>query len=677
MPFRSSILVFSLIFHGVLVAQPHSSAYSAGDTAQLTSFDQRREAFLNKHLAGASGIHGKMALLQKGVPLTYGDISRSIEKIQNRKDCSDFDMVAIVRIFYQFGEDERFAPALRDSLKKLVIHFKYWPDEPGTDNMCTWSENHYILFSSAGYLMGQYFMNETFVNADETGMEKMQKMRPRILRWLDLRFSTGFSEWLSNVYYTEDIAALVNLIDFSQDPEITTKATMVLDLLLLDMALNHFKGTFAGTHGRSYFKHKISGNRESSGGIFNLMFGLNDFRTNMATAALALSTNYRMPPVIYHIANAAAGDGFENKQRMGIRIEDAERWGLDRKNIEDGMTFMTLEAYCHPKTINLTMKVFDEYNLWENDFFKPFNDSKGLINAARKTGTLPLVAKLFKKDLSRNVRTEVNIYTYKTDDYMLSTAQDYNKGMGGDQHAIWSAALGPEAICFTTHPANEKLKGSTPNYWTGSGNLPRSAQHENVHFSLYKISTRPGIHMTHKLKFTHAWLPKDKFDEVTEKGGWIFARKNDGFLALWSKKPYRWQNKGKFTDKEVIAEGKKNVWICELGSKKEYGSFEKFINFVSNAKIETSGLDIIYHSPSQGKLEFGWDKPLRQNGRVISLRDYPRYDNKYVKAGFPADVVEIPFGDQKLILDYTNLRREVITDHEKSTISEEAYPSGD
>ena len=30
-------------------------------------------------------------------------------------------------------------------------------------------------------------------------------MIARILRWLDLRFRTGFSEWLSHVYYDEDL----------------------------------------------------------------------------------------------------------------------------------------------------------------------------------------------------------------------------------------------------------------------------------------------------------------------------------------------------------------------------------------------------------------------------------------------------------------------------------------
>jgi hypothetical protein len=40
--------------------------------------------------------------------------------------------------------------------------------------------------------------------------------------------------------------------------------------------------------------------------------------------------------------------------------------------------------------------------------------------------------------------------------------------------------------------------------------------------------------------FTHAWLPKDKFDEGIERDGWIFACKGKGYLALRSQNPYFW-----------------------------------------------------------------------------------------------------------------------------------------
>ena len=57
---------------------------------------------------------------------------------------------------------------------------------------------------------------------------------------------------------------------------------------------------------------------------------------------------------------------------------------------------------------------------------------------------------------------------------------------------------------------------------------------------------------------------------------------------------------------------------------------------------------IVNQSPAQGKLRFGWRGPLRQEGRVIPLRDYPRYDNPYVQTEFPADRVAIRHNDQAL-----------------------------
>ena len=91
--------------------------------------------------------------------------------------------------------------------------------------------------------------------------------RPRIVRWLDLRFRTGFSEWLSNVYYDEDLVALLSLVDFCGDEELVQRATMVTDLMLLDVALNSFQGFFAGSHGRSYEDQKKRAGRQVAAAV--------------------------------------------------------------------------------------------------------------------------------------------------------------------------------------------------------------------------------------------------------------------------------------------------------------------------------------------------------------------------------------------------------------------------
>ena len=585
-------------------------------------------------------------------------IQRAVEAMDARRDCADFRLHAILRLLYQPGGSPLLGEELRARAKEAILNFKYWPDEPGIDSMCTWSENHYIMFTAGGYLAGQLFPGETFTNSGQTGREKMAICRTRIMRWLGLRYRAGFSEWLSNTYYVEDFAPLLNLVDFSQDQEISQRATIVVDLLLLDMALNSFHGVFGSTHGRAYESPKKWATREGTGSTQKLLFGMNVFHGgNMASTCFALSERYRMPRVIYEIATDFDRPAMVNKQRMGMRLREAKQWGLDLERLEDGMLFLCMEAHAHPRMINLTVRMMDEYNWWDNKFFAPFKKQADLLETARKFHMLPLVLWWYQRDATRTLLEEVNVYTYRTPDYMLSSAQDYRKGFGGAQEHVWQATLGPGAVCFTTHPAAGD--DDSPGKWVGSGNLPRVAQAGNVVIALYDISTRRGLYLTHKLEYTHAWLPKDRFDEVEERGGWVFARRADGYLALWSSQPGHWQTEpGEDKDRELIAPGKRNVWICELGRKAVDGDFERFVERIGQAHLHAEGLDVSYDSPSQGRLEFAWRGDLRQDGQPVARRGYARFDNPYSQAPFPGDVMRFEQNGEWLRLDWHALERE-------------------
>ena len=597
---------------------------------------------------------GQMILAQRGLPVWEGSIYDNLRHIDGRSDCADFTMQSIMRLLYQFGDSGKFSDELLGHAKQTVLDFKYWPDEPGLDSMCYWSENHHILFSSAGYLAGQLYPEEVFTNSGYTGKEQMARHRRRVLRWLDLRFHTGFSEWLSNVYYDEDIAAVTNLVDFAEDEEIARKATMVLDLILTDIACNSFHGTFGSTHGRSYEGSKKSAGGEATQSVARLCLGVGQFRgTSMSAAAVALSPNYQPPAVLYAIANDPAAKGMLNRQRMGLKINEAERWGLGFDDVEDGMVWLSLEAYAHPKTLPLFVKMLDEFHWWDNKSFEGFKQQQTMIQAAQKIGGLSTLAKLYELDLTRNTREEVNIYTYRTPDYMLSTAQDYRAGYGGDQQSIWQATLGRDAVCFTTHPVPDAK--ATPDYWTGNGTLPRAAQLENVVIVVYDATEKPGLYVTKTGDFTHAWLPQNRFDEVVERDGWIFARRDDGYLALWASQPGRWQDE----DRELVVDGRKTVWLCELGRRATDGKFSQFVQRIAKAPIDVADLQVTYQSPSQGRLDFGWTGPLKQNDEVVELHGHPRYDNPFVRADFPAEHVRFCHGDFGLTLDWETLERSI------------------
>lgn len=639
--------------------EPAPDAYAIEPFAP--DYTARRQVFLDHVLrnpapANLKAPYYEVGRLAAGGRPHEGIFCAALDYIDERKDCADFVLHALLRLLYQFAN--RLDTSLLDRAQRTVLGFKYWPDEAGRDSMCTWTENHQILFASAAYLAGQLYPDEVFPNLGQMGHEKMAIHRPRILRWLDLRFCTGFSEWLSNVYYDEDLTALVNLIDFCQEKEIRQQATMVLDLLLFDMALNSFQGVFGSSHGRSYEAQKKWAAAEDVADTQKLLFGRGRFslQDSMSAVCLALSERYRMPRVLYEIANDLDRAEMVNCQRLGIRLAEAERWGLSFDNLEDGMVLLSLEAYAHPRTVNLFAQMLDTFDWWDNAFFAPFKARRRLINSARRLGLLPLVTRLFERDITRNTREEVHIYTYRTPDYLLSSAQDYRPGYGGDQQHIWQATLGADAVCFTTHPA--RREGPSPNYWTGSGNLPRVAQVENVVMAVYNVDTRPGLYVTNHLHFTHAWLPRDRFDEVIEQNGWILARQGNGYLALRSQQPYHWQSEpGEDHGREVVAPGKRNVWICELGRHAVDGEFDDFVRRIVGAELLFRRLHVRYHSPSQGRLEFGWRGPLRRDGKVVPLGDYPRYDNPYTQVGFPANKIVIRHDGHWLELDWQTVER--------------------
>lgn len=672
-------------------AAPHPDSFQPAPVE--STFDQRRAEYIayilkNPAPQNTKPVWYELVRMAGGGRPHEGLLHSALDFINARKDCSDFVLHGILRMLYQFdanrkSEIENLSPLtinhfpsqeLLTRAKQTTLDFKYFPNEPGIDSLCTWTENHYILFTSAAYLAGRLYPDEVFTNSGETGKQKVELNRKRILRWLDLRFRTGFSEWLSHVYYDEDLTALLSLYDFAEDDEIRRKAEMVIDLLLLDMALNSFKGVFGSTHGRAYENTKKWASNEGTTDTMKLLFGMGTYSAfdNMSAPAFALS-RYRVPQAIEEIATRPPSvsphflrkwgerqRGGENRQRMGIKLDEMEKWGLRPNNFEDGMLYLTLEAYLHPLTIANTLEMFDTCNWWENSFLSDFKPYRGLLKTLNIVGGLPLLACFLERDICRNTREEVNIYTYRTPDYMLSTAQDYRKGYGGDQQHIWQATLGPDAVCFTTHPA--KLEGVSPNYWAGSGLLPRAAQYKNLTIAIYNIRKIPALYVPVRHFFTHAWLPKDKFDEVIEKDGWIFARKHDGYLSLRSMQPYVWGTRSplpggegvgmRVSDEEIIANGAQNIWLCQLGRKADDGSFEQFIDTIRLAQLTFSGLNVEYRSPGVGLVRFGWEGPFSVDDVEIPLQGYPRYDNSYVQAEFDPSAIRVAAGEYKLCLNW-------------------------
>jgi hypothetical protein len=524
--------------------------------------------------------------------------------------------------------------------------------------MCYWSENHQLLFAACEYLAGQLYRGEVFVNSGIKGEEHREKAKRVLHDWFSWRFRFGFSEFHSNTYYEEDIAPLSLLIDFVKDEEIRIQAAMLLDLLLLDMALHNFQGYFCAASGRCYEMQKKDPQKQDILDIMKRAFGFfpeRAFDYTRLSAEFVLNKSYRVPNVITAIAHEKGP--LEIRDSMGLDLNEVkEKFGGARTVHDMGRYLWAMEAFTNPESVNMTMKMFRMWKLRTNDFLK---DLKVLDRPwLRCLGVLPGLVRLLNPVTQGIAIQRANTYTYKTEHYMLSTAQRHHAGEFGDQQHIWQATLKGGVSVFTTHPGaaffEDNARNFSPSYWVGNGINPEAAQRKNVCLCLYKLDKRKGFLEKQRQMFTHAYFPQKKFDHVKRVHNRLYvAGKDGGYIALFSLYPLEEKS-----DEELIQPGVETGWAVVMGGE-EYQNLEAFekrmqlyelgkVN-IELALLDNSDTDDYWALSYRGEFDF--------NGQLQDT-DYPRLDSPFGHAERDPKEYAIRFGENSLRLDMTSGIRE-------------------
>src|SRR5262249_9168001 len=162
------------------------------------------------------------------------------------------------------------------------------------------------------------------------------------------------------------------------------------------------------------------------------------------------------------------------------------------------------------------------------------------------------------------------------------------------------------------------------------------------------------------LDYTHAYFPKERFDEVVTDGHWTFARRGGGYVALWSARPTQWRtyddpaiHTHDLTDAfDLVATGgPDNPWIVQVADGTPFVSFAEFCAAVSASPVANGSL-VTWTSPIEGTIEFSWTGPFRVDGEVVDLHPDARMDNPYVHVPFEGRQYDIRRGDAALHLDF-------------------------
>jgi endonuclease/exonuclease/phosphatase family metal-dependent hydrolase len=518
------------------------------------------------------------------------------------------------------GRAPNFPESAGETLRKAYTEFKYWMDDPfrpaefggkaqdirsqktpedvainphekmdpGRD-MTYWSENHRILFAAAEYLAGQWWPDEMFVSMrdyrkegpngplrtnDMTGRQHMAHAKKRVLRWLNERLRLGFSEWNAPGYYVEDLLPLLNLVDFAVDSEIRTRAAMVIDLLVLDLAIHSQTGAFAGAAGRAYFEHKNCIWEQSIRDAVEILFGQTGHFRDSSNAAifLAVSPCYRPPDVLV----AMARDGlprFTTRTRASINFDESGEYGVGFATLDDMEFWWSRGAYATKQTILGSRAVAEQTGLIQTPPFDailskikkiadiidtaedveagilggiagsfaglavagPLGFVAGAAAGAYAASQAPNFTEVDAADkfsvlTEGSVLSRGNIYAHRSGGATLASVQNFRPGQLNFQGLPCVAALDNGAMVWTNYPsAGSKLQLSLafgiieinedifkdshdgPNWWTGNVVQPRVVQQRGAAITAYKAKLLQEMLFGER---THAWFPKNQFDEI-------------------------------------------------------------------------------------------------------------------------------------------------------------------
>lgn len=633
-------------------------------------------------------------------------LERWFVRVDHWKDCADFDILRLLTLWYGYRDD--LPEPLTAALAARFTSFKYWYTEPTpadvVDQRWYWSENHRLIFHTIEYLAGQAFPAALFTSDGTPGAAHRATAAARLSAWFDEKARYGFSEWHSDVYYEKDLAPLLTLAEWADDPALAERAAAFLDLLLFDIALHVRKGNMGVTHGRSYMKEKSRARDQPVFGAVKLCFDSTDvpwvpddgdaadlLPRNEGAALLARAARYRPPEVVRRVATHAGV--MVDREGMGLAIDPAEVL-TEHPVRADGLSYhdpgmvafwWDRSALTPWQLVPLTLDTMDRHRLWDADLFAPLRNARDATGGDREA--FRRLAHALAPVVNAGLLTEVNTITYRSAHVMLSTAQSYRPGCAGYQHHIWQATLDADAIVFTTHPANEPLADphtfrDPDHYWTGSATLPRSAQHGPAAIHIYAAAftspALPALAPFAYLDYTHAYFPAERFDEVVRDGHWTAGRRDDGYVALWSWRPVCWREhdpgsthtNGLVGPFDLVAEGgAANVWIVEVGDADHWGDFTAFRHAVAGARVEVTdlgpnddethrGFAVTYASPGAGVLAFSRTGPLTVDGAEVPITDYPRFENPWARVPRGGTTVRIRDGNWSLHLDLaTGTRR--------------------
>jgi len=580
--------------------------YSQDIPFSQSVYDARKQALFDSSIRNVNN-SSSMIQAKLGIPVPQSTIDYYLNRMATSGEF-DFDLIQIVRVFY-FSNGEYEAQLLPG-----ILAGPNWLS-PNELKRVYWSENHIIMWTSSAYLLEQKYGNVLIPDAKKL-----------VEHWLDLKINYGFYEYFSSVYLPFTLSAVLNLVDFSEDPVIQQKAVLVANRLLKEVLMvSNDKGVYYQSSGRTAYAPGEANVFQSPYGssIHNLIYMLTGFgdtpKTANASAFLATSTlnvkdiveSWKSKQDTIYSFGHTLSEGFAINSVLSPVNKTIFQWSSG--------------AYFHPDVATQTFSLIKDYNLWDHKEFEEFKTFKNV-----PVQLIPAAAQIASSISTSSVNTKAKIAIFKNKSVSLNSNQDFYKGKAGFQQVIWQATAGILPVYTKSGGPTDFIGGQQ---LTSNSTLPYIEQKSNVALIMYRANKDLAL-FGFKVHDVGLKFLEDNYDEVDYFGKWIVGREGDGYIAVAR------HCTDKVNGVYICDDQDGQVWAVVVGNKDMYGSYDNFKALVAGAKVEEkwifrlNKLEWDYYGMVQfddKKIEHYW------SGNILSFPQNPTTGIQYLKgddAGF-------------------------------------------
>jgi hypothetical protein len=474
------------------------------------------------------------------------------------------------------------------------------------------TENHWLMYYT-GELLGAELWEDEPIWWNGLSPRAMQEEAKRwILGMIERTALHGHHEFDSPGYHMEHMAPLIGLVCHTRDESFRHQVNQMLSLLVADMALEFFHGSWAGGHSREGYRQNTWSRVGPIQPLQYIYFGGLEFDPLLhcqGFAVPALASSYRPPALFADIA-----------------------WGRDTAHVVK-KTKAPRTIFRHVDRPAQPVRKYTYMSL----SFALGTTQVGLPGAP--AGPIDLVSwDLTWKGPKHQAKITCN-HPYSHPGRFSAFLSDYPQSIGR------SVGTGKPYLQYP-----DRLFGASPH--------ERLMQHEGTAIALYRIPPED------ETPFINIFLPKGI--AWNERDGWLLGDAGDFYIALRPIGPYHWNSITEANASSImVSEGDLiDGWLLrvegnDIGLILEAAEADNFATFCQQrlaADLDLSGWPrdrrVSVSTINGEKLEMTYDGEHKIDDQPIDYASYPLYEAPGVEAPLNTGKMKFQHGEEKLDLDF-------------------------